>query len=272
MAVLSALRRTPGSLARNPVVFVPMFVLLALQVPQYALQSVSPTLSIFVSLGLSLVFLVSMPFFQAGIIGMADEALDGRTSLNTFVADGKSNYVSILVAYLAMLAINFVIGTIGFFAVVGGGIFFLDGGMESIPTSVFAVVAVVVALVALGYLLAVFFLQFYGQAIVIDDLGAVEGLKHSAGVVRRNLASTLGYTLLVMVLGGAAGLVFGLASAVASTGSTAVVSSGSLSGVGVPEPSLGIVVAGAAIVVAFGTALGGVFGVYSVAFYRAIDR
>lgn len=263
MAVLNAFRQTPRSLVRNPVLFVPVLVLMALQMPQYVMQSANPVLASVVSLGLSLVLLAVMPFFQAGMIGMADEALDGPTSLDTFVADGKSNYLTLLVAYLALLAVNLAIGMIGFFAALTGGVFLLGGRLESMGTPLLAVVAVVVALAVLAYLLLLFFLQFYGQAIVIDGLGAVDGFKHSIAVVRRHLASTLGYTVLVAILGGVAGLIFGLASVLASPGTVAAVD--------LPEPSLGLAVAAGLLVVVLGTALGGFFGVYSVAFYRAIN-
>ena len=110
MVVLNALRRTPGALRRNPVLFVPILVISLFQVPQLALQAVNPLLSSIVSLGLSLVLLVVMPFFQGGLIAMADEALDGRTAVQTFIEAGKTNYVSILVASLALMAVNFVLG------------------------------------------------------------------------------------------------------------------------------------------------------------------
>jgi len=42
MAVLSALRRTPGALQRNPVLFVPVLVIMLFQVPQVVLQSIDP--------------------------------------------------------------------------------------------------------------------------------------------------------------------------------------------------------------------------------------
>lgn len=79
MAVLNALRRTPSALARNPVLFVPILALALVQVPQLALQSINPLLSSVVSLAMSLVFIVVIPFFQGGTIAMADESLDGRT-------------------------------------------------------------------------------------------------------------------------------------------------------------------------------------------------
>jgi len=167
---------------------------------------------------MSLVFLVVMPFFHGGLIAMADEALDGRTALQTFVDDGKANYVSLLVAYLALMAVNFALGMVAFFVALFGGIFVLGGGgLESASLAVLAAIGIVVAIVVLLYLLVLFFLQFYGQAIVLEDMGAVDGLKHSASVVRHHLVSTLGYSVLVGILGGVFGWCVRPALAVAVT-------------------------------------------------------
>ncbi|MFC7028392.1 hypothetical protein ACFQH8_15040 [Halomicroarcula sp. GCM10025710] len=222
MAVLNALRRTPSALRRNPVVLVPILVISLFQVPQLALQAVNPLLSSVVSLGVSLVFLVVMPFFQGGMIGMADEALTGRTALQTFVEDGKSHYVSILVAYLALVAVNFALGMVAFFIALFGGIFVIgSGGLESANIAVLVVVGIIVAAVVLLYLLALFFVQFYGQAIVLEDMGAVDGLKHSVSVVRQHVVSVLGYSILVGILGGVFGGVFGILSLLLSPESAA---------------------------------------------------
>ncbi|MDS0284523.1 hypothetical protein [Haloarcula onubensis] len=211
MAVLNALRRTPNALRRNPVVLAPILVLSVLQVPQLALQAVNPLLSSVVSLGLSLVLFVVTPFFQGGLIGMADEALAGRTTLQTFVDDGKANYVSILVAYLVLMAIYVALGLVVFFVTLVGGIFVIgSGGLGSANTAVLAVLGTVLAAVVLLYLLALFFLQFYGQAIVLEDMGAVDGLRHSMSVVRQHIVSVLGYSILVGILGGVFGGVFGV--------------------------------------------------------------
>ena len=263
MAVLTALRRTPGALQRNPVLFVPVLVVMLFQIPQLVLQTINPLLASVASLGISLVFIVVIPFIQGGLIGMADEALDGRTSLDRFVSEGKSNYVSLLVAYLVLLAINFAIGIVGFIAALFGGVALLANGGGGPRTAVLAVIGVIVGLLVLAYLVVVFFIQFYGQAIVIDDLGAVDGLKHSFAVVRRNLVSTLGYSVLVGILGGLAGGVFAVALMLVSPQSTTVLSLPQLSVVG----TVGV----ALLIVVLGTLFGGFFGVYSVAFYRTID-
>ena len=265
MAVLNALRRTPSALRRNPVLLVPILALSLIQVPQLALQAVDPLLSSIVSLGMSLVFLVVMPFFHGGLIAMADEALDGRTALQTFVDDGKANYVSLLVAYLALMAVNFALGMVAFFVALFGGIFVLGGGgLESASLAVLAAIGIVVAIVVLLYLLVLFFLQFYGQAIVLEDMGAVDGLKHSASVVRHHLVSTLGYSVLVGILGGVFGGVFGLLSLLLSPQSATTL--------GLPEPSLTIMVVVGLLILAGGTLFCGFFAVYSVSFYRELTR
>ncbi|MFC6989209.1 hypothetical protein ACFQJD_11720 [Haloplanus sp. GCM10025708] len=265
MSVLKALRQTPRALQRNPVVFVPVLVVMLLQLPQLILRSVHPLLASVVSLAISLVFVFLTPFFMAGVIGMADEALGGRTSLSTFVDDGKSNYVSVLVAYLLIVGVNFVLGFVAFVAALVGGFAFLGGAsFGAVGMGIIAVLGVVALVVVLAYIVFVFLVQFYGQAIVLDGYGALDGLKHSVAVVRNNLVSTLGYTAVVIVIGGLAGLGFGLLSLLSSPQPPEVAA--------LPHLSLAASLGVALVVVALGTLVGGFFGVFSVAFYRTITR
>lgn len=263
--VLSSLRRTPSALLDNPVLLVPVLIVMVFQLLQLALRSIDPVLSSIVSIGLSLVFIAALPFFQGGLIGMADKALDGRTTLRTFVNDGTSNYVSILVAYLALMAINFMLGMIAFLgAILGGAVLFQSGGLQSANTALLAVIAVIVASILLVYVFFIFFAQFYGQAIVLEDMGVVDGFKRSISVVRHHLVSTLGYSLFGAIFVGLAGVVFGAASILISPQSTTMF--------GHLDPSLPIVVGVGLVVVVGGTLFGEFFAVYSVSFYRAITR
>ncbi|MFB6080581.1 MAG: hypothetical protein ABEJ81_06255 [Haloferacaceae archaeon] len=263
MAVLEALRQTPGALLRNPVLLVPPLVIMLFQIPQLLLQAIDPLLSSLVSLGLSVVFLFVMPFFQGGLIGMADEALDGRTSLGRFLGEGRANYVSILAAYLVLVAVNFALGVVAFFVAIFAGATVLGRGSGGPPLAILGVVVALVVVVALAYLLFVFFVQFYGQAIVIDDMGVVDGYRHSVSVVRHHLLSTLGYTVLVGIFGAVAGGVFAVGSLLASPRSATTVPFPHL-------PLVGVAVV-AVLIVVIGSIFGGLFGVFSVAFYRAID-
>ncbi|WP_248898186.1 hypothetical protein [Haloplanus halobius] len=264
MAVLKALRQTPSTLRHNPILFVPVLVILLFQIPQLVLQAVNPLIASIVSMILSLALLFVMPFFQAGIVGMADEALDGQTSLDSFLREGKSNYVSVLVASLVLVAVNFTIGFVAFFVAIFGGFALFSDTSGGVGTATLVILGLIVALLVLAYLLFAFFVQFYSQAIVIDDLGAVDGLKHSISVVRHHLVSTLGYSVLVGVLGSIVGGVFGIGSLLASPQSTGALH--------LPQVSIAGVVGVSFLIVAVGTLFGGFFGVYSVAFYRSINE
>ncbi|GAB3418530.1 hypothetical protein GCM10027435_18700 [Haloparvum alkalitolerans] len=264
MAVVDALRESPSALRRNPVVLVPVILLAALQLPQLALQAVNPILGAVVSLVVSVGIVFLVPFFQGGIVAMADEAIDGRTSLDTFVAAGKSNYVSIFGAYLALLGINLALGvvTIVASAFVGTGVLAMAQGGSSGAGGI-GVLAIlgIVAVGFLVYLLVAFFLQFYGHAIVLEDLGAVDGLKRSAARVRHNLLATFGYMLLSGVVGGGVGLLFGVLSLLTTPGATA--------GAGIDVPVAAVVVVAVVAVAATGV-VGAFLGIFSVAVYRRL--
>jgi hypothetical protein len=268
MAVMKALRQVPGALGRNPVIFVVLGAFGLLQAPQLLAQTVNPLLASVVSLGLSAVLVFLVPFVQAGLIEMADEALDGQTDLGTFLQAGREYYLSVLVAYLAIVAMSFALGVVGFVGSLFGGVAAMVGGPGIV---VLVVVGLVLAAVALVYLVVVFFVQFYGQEIVLDGVGAVDGLKASAGLVRRNLAPAAGYTVVVMAVSGAMGAAAALVSfllrpdsptTVSATEAPATVEAATLS----PAAAVGL-----AVVYAVGSALvGGFLLTFSVAFYREL--
>lgn len=263
MAVLQALRRTPRTLARSPVLFAPVLALLAVQSASLALRRLDPLVASLVSVGISFVFLFVGPFFTGGIIGMADEALDGRTSLATFFAEGRANYLPILLVSLVLVVVTFALGVVAFvgaisahFAVFGD---VAGGGADLVAL---AVVGVVGAVVVAGYLSLIFLVQFYAQAIVVDDLGAVGAVGHSVSVVRTHPVSTVGYSVLVGTMGGLFGAAFGLASILVPPTATQRVT--------LPAPPLAVAVGVALLALVLGTLAGGFLGVYSVSFYRAI--
>lgn len=269
MALQTAIRRTPSTLVRNPVLFAPVLALTLLQVPQLLLQSSAPLLASLVSLAASALYLVAVPFVQAGLIGMADEALDGRTSLSTFVAAGTEHFVSVFVVSLILFVVNVVLGAVAFVAGVVGVVSLYPGGAPGTGgpnTALLVAVGLVVLAVVLAYLVVAFLIQFYGQAIVVDDYGAIDSIKHSAGVVRRNVVSVLGYSLLVGAIAGGFGLVVGLGSATVAPEFGAGVAADPFA---VSLPSLGAVAA-SAVTVVLGTLFGGFFGTLSVAYYREL--
>lgn len=258
MAVIKALRTVPSALARNPILVVLFGLFGLVQAPQLLAQQLDPILSLAVSAVFLLLYTFGIPFVQAGMIGMADEALDGRTTVGTFLDAGKTYYVSLLGAYLLVLGVNAVFGFVVVAAVLAG---VLSVGAAGSGSGLL-VAGGVVLFVGLTYLVFAFFIQFYGQEVVLNNAGAIASLRQSAGLVRRNLLSSVGYFVVAVVAGGALGLLFGVASTVLLPTPT----------VGA-TPSLSAVNAVAYVVLSvLGTALfGSVLGVFSVAFYREIS-
>ena len=263
MAVLKALKRTPGAFWRNPVIVLPMVALMLLQAPTFATEFLDPFVAVVLSIGASVMFVFLLPLFQGGIIGMADEAIDGSTSLGTFMTAGKSNYVSIFGAYLLLIGVNAVFGIAVFVAIFFGiGAAYFGGNGNGGGASL-VIVAVIGLIAVFGYLLFNFFVQFYSQAIVLDGHGAIGGLKRSIGVVRQNILGTFGYSLIAAGIGIGVGSVVGVLSVFASPTSmdTVITETPPLTWL------IGIGILGGVLTVVLGAFL----AIYSVAFYRTIS-
>jgi len=174
MAALHALRPAVGGIVRNPVLLLVTALYGLVQAPNFLVPPTQPVLAAVVSLATFGVLILALPFFQGGLLGMASEAVAGRTGLGTLVAEGKANYVSLLLAYFVLLAINVVFGFVAFI----GGLIVVVGGVASMPTdapgvgvdpTLLAVFAIVAGGLLLAYLLVTFVVQFYAHAIVLDD-------------------------------------------------------------------------------------------------------
>ncbi|MGQ4554977.1 DUF7847 domain-containing protein [Halobellus sp. GM3] len=258
MAALRSLRPAVAALIRNPVLVALVGLFGLIQLPQLALQPSQPLLAALVSLVTTGVLIVVMPFFQGGLLGMADEALAETTSLRTLVDEGKANYVSLLIAYLAVFAVNVAVGMGAFFALIFGGAGLYAADASSLVG--LGAVAVVGLLFVLAYLLIAFFVQFYAHAIVLGDAGVVDGFRTSVGLVRRNPVSVVGYTVILF----AGSLVFGgVASLLLSPQPTALP---------LPDLSVPLLALAAVVYVVALAVVGAFYATYSVAFYRSIEE
>ncbi|EMA56912.1 DUF7847 domain-containing protein [Halorubrum kocurii] len=285
MAALQSIRPAVSGIVRNPILVLVTALFGVSQLPNLLVQSTSPVLASAISLVTFGVLVLVLPFFQGGLLGMADEALDGGTGLGTLVATGKANYVPLLLGYFVLLAVNTVFGFIAFMGAIivvvgatmagtGGSGMGGDGAAAGVdaPTLGFdPTLLVIVAVLAVGllltYLLVTFFLQFYAHAVVLDGTELVDGFRRSAGLVRSNLLSVFGYTALLTVGGAVVGVLAGGGSLVFGpqqpSGSpfAAVVS---------VEPTTAVLVAVALGYVLVTGAAGAFYATYSVAFYRSI--
>ncbi|RQH00761.1 DUF7847 domain-containing protein [Natrarchaeobius oligotrophus] len=151
------------------------------------------------ALGVVVAFLIG-PFFLGGLIGMALEALEGsKPTLGLFVESGTRFYVSLLGATVLLTGLFFVlvfVGTlVGVVSVFAG---FAATGAESGAAGLLGVG--IGLLVFLGVFLVAFvaflFLQFFNTAIVVDGERAIDSFSRSVSLVRANLRSVIGYSLL----------------------------------------------------------------------------
>ena len=200
MAAIAALQTAFDGLRRNPVLFVASLLYAIIVLPQSALSLAG--IPILPSLLQLLTFFVT-PFVLAGLLGMADEAIVADTSLGTLRSVGADKYVPFLIGKFVEFAINLVFGIV--FVIVGValaltvGVGSIAGG--SVSTGVLAFAGIVVLLVVLVAVAVRFLIQFYPVFIVVAGSDAIDSFTDSYRFVRRNLAATVGYFLIQVVIG-----------------------------------------------------------------------
>lgn len=197
MSAVQSLRTAVGALSRSPILFLGGLAYALVVLPQRALQLASVPLA---PGALQLLTFFLTPFVVAGVVGMAREALDGDASVGAFTATGTGRYVDLLLATLVEFGIQLAFGVaflvLALVAIVAAG----GGGPVAILGAALAVG------LALAYLVVLFLVQFYPVVVVVDDVGPVDAVTGSVEFVRRNVVSTLGYSVVTVVLGGFAAL------------------------------------------------------------------
>lgn len=172
MAVVSAFEDGWTALCRNPVLLVAGFLFVT---GGYLTDVGDLVDSTAVATLATVAWFVSFPFVAGRFLGMTLEAVrDSGTSLRRFVAAGRTHYrpllvgtVLFVVAVLVALAATFPLAVVGFLALVGIG--------SLGPNVAFPVAAGLMVFTLLFVLGVVFFLQFYGTAIVVDALATSVG-------------------------------------------------------------------------------------------------
>ena len=162
MAALQALRPAAGGIIRNPILVVIAALFGLSQLPNLLVQPDRPLLAAGASLATTGVFLFVFPFFQGGILAMASEAIRGTTGLDTLIAEGRANYLSLLLASFALLAVNLLFAFVVFVGVLIAVVGASAGGatLGGDPT-LLAGIAIVAGGLTLAYLLVTFAIQFY---------------------------------------------------------------------------------------------------------------
>lgn len=210
MPVIKSLKAAIEALHRNPILFaigaISAFIGASQTAATYTNISILPGV-------LDLLSFLIVPFIVAGAIGMAFEGLNDITTLDRFVSTGKESYLSVLAGTLLELVILFVILFVeGLFVTVVSFALIRpipDIGPTTQPSEVIgaigtetllllAGIVIVLSIIPLGIM---FLIQFFAPAIVVDDVGVIEGFKRSYNTVKNNLLSTLGYSIIAVGVG-----------------------------------------------------------------------
>ena len=176
------------------------------------LPQILRSLSIIITAVILTIILVSLisSFFTAGAIGMAKEAIkSGRTNLSDMKDYGRKKFIDIFFA-------NLIIGLIAF----AGVVFIIPGVLSFWDVIIFgrnlppAEVLPLVALFGLGFLAMGIYIMIISiifapsrYAIVIDDLGAVEGVKKGFRFFMDNKVDVFLIWLIVFAISAVSGFV-----------------------------------------------------------------
>ena len=117
MGARSAAREVTSAVIRNPLLMVVMLFAGIAQIPSLAVQLANSGTVLIVGGIISVVFLLLIPFFYGGVIGMAADALNGKTDFRRFLHEGRDNYLGIsgiyVLFFVAMVAFVGVLSLIG---------------------------------------------------------------------------------------------------------------------------------------------------------------
>lgn len=197
MVTVSAFKDGFTALRANPILLVAGLLVGAGSQLQYVDHLIESPL---LSAGASLAWLIIFPFVLGGFIATARAAIDGTdASFTGFVTAARTHYSRLLFASVLFVLLVFGtaigLGLIGF--VLGIGSMAL-GAINEMAAFVAGVISLLIWLMSI--LVVIMFVQFYDAAIVIENEGVTDAFRRSIGLVRSNLRSVAGFSLVWVVL------------------------------------------------------------------------
>ena len=197
MVTVSAFKDGFTALRANPILLVAGLLVGAGSQLQYVDHLIESPL---LSAGGSLVWLIVFPFVLGGFLSTARAAIDGTdASLNGFVTAAREHYLRLLLAtvsfVLLVLGTAIGLGLVGF--VLGIGSIAL-ATIHEMAAFIAGVISLLIWLVSI--LVVIMFVQFYDTAIVIENESVTDAFRRSVGLVRSNLKSVTGFSLVWLIL------------------------------------------------------------------------
>ncbi|OYR49003.1 hypothetical protein [Halorubrum sp. Ea8] len=197
MVIRSAFKDGFTALRANPILFVAGLLVGGGSQLQYVGQLTnSPVLSA----GVSLSWLVVFPFVLGGFIGTAQAAIEGKDpSLTRFFTAARTHYFALLFATVVFLLL--VLGTAIGLGLIGFVLGIVPIALAAINRTAGLVAGIGSMIIWLVSILAVImFVQFYDTAIVLEDQSVTDAFRRSIALVRSNIKSVAGFSLVWLVL------------------------------------------------------------------------
>jgi hypothetical protein len=197
MVLVSAFKDGYAALRANPILLVAGLLVGA----GSQLQNVEHLIdSPFVSGGASLAWLIVFPFVLGGFIETARAAIEGaETSGTHFLTAARTHYLRLLlgtvVFVLVVLGTAIGLGLVGFVLGVGSMALAAVHEMAAFAAGVGSMLLWLVSI-----LVVIMFVQFYDVAIVVEDRSVTDSFRRSVALVRSNLKSVAGFSLVWVVL------------------------------------------------------------------------
>ena len=187
--VLGAAIEAGSTIRRQPVLLVAAAALAILRSTTVVGQYVNQLVVILLAVPL---FFVT-PFFLAGLLGSADDALHGGTTATGWLGWGKRRYLALLGATLAQGAIIMGIALTLSVVVLALGIGLVavaSGGLTTVTTLLLVGILLVYAVTILLFAILT---VVYKASAVVGDNGPIDALKESYRLTRPNLLSAFAF-------------------------------------------------------------------------------
>ncbi len=179
------------------------------------MSQILPSIGIIIAAVTITVFLVMLisAFFTAGAIGMAKEATEtGRTSLSDMKDYGRRKFISLLFADIIVGLISLV-----------GLVFLIPGILYALPNlttlseptpevflPAFAIFMMGILIMTIYMIIVSILFALPRYAVVIDDLGAIEGVKRGFNIFMNHKVDVFLLWLVALVIGIAVSVILSL--------------------------------------------------------------
>lgn len=158
---------------------------------------------------ISIVFILLSIFVQSGSLALVrDYAKEGKMKLGDFAKYGSKYYLRL---FGLGILIVLIIGIVGLVAALI--VFATTPLNNTLVTIIAAIIAITIGVIGIYYILL---LMLSPYSIVCEEMGVIEAMKRSIGLVRKNIGKVLLLLVLLILISMGLGFIIGLLTGFAS--------------------------------------------------------